>query len=480
MRRLLLFALILLSLFLIFSLLHKHPSIREDVAIHGKVVSAPTSLSIVIVCNDVFVVPASGNVSFLGSCANTTINLLTGLTENWIVNITLFDNTFPSEWDETEPTENEVKTKFEYFELSVNNGTKGSYRIYFSLDKGALGTINPGDIRLFSYLSDSTEWAELPTTVLGEQSGNVEFYAETSSFFKFFIGERSTEDSSEQSFGGDAGSGGGGYSSGRGGGFYVSPIQFDSRILEISYPLELGKTFNFTYFIKGIGKINHDVIIDFWVEKDSVIITSGSDTIFMSKDEEKTEIASLVLPGNIKTGVYKLNLKVNFNDISSESHRTIELTIDKETVKKNPLFDISSSLEKVVLQDANELKELTAIKNLGNASKNLALIYTILDEQENELHRKQQKLIVEQERNIEGVFQNLRLSAGRYTLVLKILHDGDVIDSFKEEFIIIHEEHPSSLIATPPQILILILVIIIINIILIVLIILLAKKKKAK
>ncbi len=103
---------------------------------------------------------------------------------------------------------------------------------------------------------------------------------------------------------------------------------FDMEILEFESPVKLGDFFNFTYFIKAVAEINGDVEIDFWIEKEGKIATSGKDTIYMGSFEEKIKEKRLFLPSEIESGTYEFFIKVTYGDYTASAHRTIELGVN--------------------------------------------------------------------------------------------------------------------------------------------------------
>lgn len=106
---------------------------------------------------------------------------------------------------------------------------------------------------------------------------------------------------------------------------------FDAEIKEFESPIKLGDFFDFTYFIKGMADINGDVEIDFWIEQDDKIVTSGKDTIYLGSFEEKTKTTKLFLPSDVKTGTYTFRLEVSYGTYTAKSHRTVEIAIKDGT-----------------------------------------------------------------------------------------------------------------------------------------------------
>jgi len=107
---------------------------------------------------------------------------------------------------------------------------------------------------------------------------------------------------------------------------------FDIKITEFESKVELGSDFEFSYLIKGMANISGDVEVHFWIEKDDEIVTSGHDTIFIGNYEEKTEKTKLYMPTNVNSGVYTFFVQLIHKNYQANSHRTIEIFVDKEGV----------------------------------------------------------------------------------------------------------------------------------------------------
>lgn len=114
-------------------------------------------------------------------------------------------------------------------------------------------------------------------------------------------------------------------------------VKFDIKIIDFDSPAKLGEFFDFTYFVKGVAEINSDVEIDFWIEVNGEVITSGKDVIFLGSFEEKTETTKLFLPSNVESGVYEFYIRVTHPSYSAESYRTIEIQVDEGFVKIIPI-----------------------------------------------------------------------------------------------------------------------------------------------
>lgn len=221
-----------------------------------------------------------------------------------------------------------------------------------------------------------------------------------------------------------------------GGGSSTSPPQFDIKILQIESPLTLGESFDFTYFVKGVGKINNDVTINFWIEnlESGKVMTSGSDVIFMGNNEEKTEAANLFLPTQIESGIYQFNINVSFGSISAESHRTIEIVVEGNIAKINQFFDIGFSLENILIESSEGLVSIINIENFLEEPITIYLNFIILDKNGKEVHRETEIIIVETEEISKKFFKNLNLKKGRYTLILETSYDSKIFDEFRQDF----------------------------------------------
>lgn len=106
----------------------------------------------------------------------------------------------------------------------------------------------------------------------------------------------------------------------------TEPI-FSIRIVDFQSPVRLGEFLEFTYFTRSVSGVNGTAELNFWIEKDGKVITSGSDTIFLGGSEEKTRTASIFLPSNVKSGIYDLKIEANYGGSMVSAYRTIELNV---------------------------------------------------------------------------------------------------------------------------------------------------------
>jgi hypothetical protein len=211
-------------------------------------------------------------------------------------------------------------------------------------------------------------------------------------------------------------------------------LQFDIKILDFESPIGLGETFEFMYFIKGVGAINNDVTIDFWVEKDGEIITSGSDVIFMGVDDEKTEAASLFMPSDVVSGVYKFVIRVSYGSVKAEAHRTIELEVKDGEAIIESLFDIRFYLEDILLESSDDIRAVVVFENFGARETSVNLIFTILNGEGEIVYEEDDDVGVQTVEILTKSFKGLNLDNGGYTIILKTVYGDNIEDEFSQDF----------------------------------------------
>lgn len=158
----------------------------------------------------------------------------------------------------------------------------------------------------------------------------------------------------------------------------------------------LGGFFDFDYFVKGVGEINNDVTVDFWIEEDGKIIVSGSDVIYMRSSEEKAMSGKLLLPSKLTSGLYQFFIQVSYGESSAISHRTVELRQMEPT--------------------------------------SVDLTFIILDKDGNTVYTEKDSIIVETEEVLRKSVPGLNLSDGKYTFVLQTVYGVNIFDEFKQKF----------------------------------------------
>lgn len=102
---------------------------------------------------------------------------------------------------------------------------------------------------------------------------------------------------------------------------------FDIEIVDFESPAKLGEFFDFTYLVKGVADVNDDIEIHFWIEKDTTLITSGHDTIYLKSYEEKTKTTKLFLSDDLVSGTYDFFIQVKYGTYKAQSHRSVELFV---------------------------------------------------------------------------------------------------------------------------------------------------------
>lgn len=101
------------------------------------------------------------------------------------------------------------------------------------------------------------------------------------------------------------------------------------RILDFESPARLGDFTNFKYYLGGVSGINDVLNINFKIEKNEKIISSGSDAIYLNNSQEEIINTKVFLPSNLESGIYKLKIGVNYKNYSAESYRTIEINVKR-------------------------------------------------------------------------------------------------------------------------------------------------------
>jgi len=273
---------------------------------------------------------SNGNITFSNDNVKQVITLVSGLNPaGGKANISLFNGTFPSEWDTNIPTLNEVNSRIRYFELNVTNQSTGSYKIYFNLSQSELNSISPANIRLFTFESS---WSELSTTIIDSSSYPAQFYAVTTHFSKFLIGEKvSSESSSVSSVTGSSG-GGGGRNLLQTGEVVkqvepkkLTPIHIKGALFDIILTIsekyrEIKQYDELVAELKLFNLLSKEpisVLLEYSITDDNnkTISISGYETKIV---EEKAEFTKeITLPSDIHPGNYLLNVKLKYkNDIA--------------------------------------------------------------------------------------------------------------------------------------------------------------------
>ena len=222
-----------------------------------------------------------------------------------------------------------------------------------------------------------------------------------------------------------------------GGGSSSMQIQFDVDIIDFDSPAKLGDFFNFIYFVKGVGNINHDIVVDYWIEKGGEVVTFSSSMFYMGTNEEMVKDGLLFLPEDISSGVYTLVVQANYGDVRGEAHKAIELIVSDMEVEIKELFDIMMYLEDVILESSDDLNVVITFENFGNVLTEVGLIYSIIDEEGRNIFSEKGSVIVEVEEFLRKGFVGLDLPDGEYTFVLETFYGEGIYDKFEADFQIV-------------------------------------------
>ncbi|MDP3640803.1 MAG: hypothetical protein Q8R53_06435 [Nanoarchaeota archaeon] len=163
-------------------------ALSSNAVIDTSAVQETASLTLSLTCQERTLTLTTLRVDLSLFCFRGPVTNITGLIQNWEVNLTLLGSAFPSSWSEPEPTTSQAGKRFEYFEVVINASTAGgSYDVHFNLSQATLGSVSPNNVRLFIF---DTNWTALPTTV--RSTDPALFFGVTTHFSKFLIGEKPT------------------------------------------------------------------------------------------------------------------------------------------------------------------------------------------------------------------------------------------------------------------------------------------------
>ena len=110
---------------------------------------------------------------------------------------------------------------------------------------------------------------------------------------------------------------------------------FSVRIVDFQSPVTLGEFMEFSYATKSASEDSSTSNINFWIQKDDEIITSGRDVVFLGSLEETTRTARVFLPSDFESGIYKLVIEVDYGNRQAQASRTIEIDVENGLAKIN-------------------------------------------------------------------------------------------------------------------------------------------------
>lgn len=115
---------------------------------------------------------------------------------------------------------------------------------------------------------------------------------------------------------------------------------FDLKILTVDSPVQPGDFFDFSYLVKGIGDISGDVTLDFWLEKGGNKVVSGTDVIFIGKNDQRIEATNLFLPTTLPEGKYTFKIQLTYDRYQIVSSRTVEVKVPAEFLLSAEIPDL--------------------------------------------------------------------------------------------------------------------------------------------
>ena len=116
--------------------------------------------------------------------------------------------------------------------------------------------------------------------------------------------------------------------------------------------------------------------------------------------------------------------------------KCVKIKVEENITEEIPaqLFDISLSLDDILIQSADELTVVVTFESFGTIPTQINLTFIILDESGIEYAVDNDFIVVTTEEVFRKRFEALFLPDGKYTLVLQTLYNVDVFDEFRQEF----------------------------------------------
>jgi len=391
---------------------------------------------------------SSGEITFQDPVIQVVVAKVTGLNASWSANVTLFtrDDLFPPQWTERAPTTAEIGTEFDYLDLTVDNESTGTYRIYFRVSQSNLSAagVDADEVRLFAYETSGDSWSELSTTIELENSTDALFYAATTHFSKFIIGEKPAAGGAGGSAGGGGAAAGGGGGGGAGElaehlnlGFSISPDVMEAFLSpgeqSVQYLLIQNRDARAQFAVSVSGSLSKYVVI--------------SDRSFtLLPGEERLVKISFYISDDIGPGIYTGEIKVSSaTERNSFSDSTM---VALEVKRADSLFDFTVRLlpkYKVVLPNSKLVSSIS-FTNIGapEAPTDVQLVLKVVDHQKKSIVESFQEVV-----GIKGedtIVRELQLPATiapkEYLLLGEMKYDNITIyayDTFKVAEIVFPE-----------------------------------------
>lgn len=293
-------------------------------------------------------VPDSGNFTSNNTKIITLIPKISSCESGWNLNITIFGATFPDNFTRA-PNSSEIGfKKFRYFEIDVNATTAGgSYNIYFNLTNISLGNTSIHNVSMFIYETTNSRWENLSTTILNNTNDPLEFFATTTHFSEFLIGQLPSQGSGSGGSGGSPGPSG--PSGGAGGGGSgraaiavpppitgraladvilknrgLKPLHLPGDLFDVSVliPEKYQQLFSLQKLLAEISIINIKRRGQTAVKVEYSIDDANENQLWTALETKVIEseisyLKEIILPPDIASGVYLLKVRILFsNDVA--------------------------------------------------------------------------------------------------------------------------------------------------------------------
>ena len=118
----------------------------------------------------------------------------------------------------------------------------------------------------------------------------------------------------------------------------------------------------------------------------------------------------------------------------------VERNCEEEKIPEE-LFDITFSLDNLVIENNNELSGVVTFESFGTVPTPVDLTFIILNEAGGEIYKEKSDVTVTTEEILRWNYETLgELSEGKYTAILETLYNVDIYDEFRQEFRIDEEK----------------------------------------
>lgn len=384
-------------------------------------------------------VPATGNIIFNDTYLKVRLTSVSGLTEGWGVNASLYGQALPTSWTERTPNSTEVGSKkIEFFEININASTVGSsYNIYFNVTQAELGSLPANNVSLFTFNDTSQAWQNLTTIVVNGNTNPAQFYGVTTHFSKFLIGQKpavsgegsgSGSGSGSGQSGGSSGAGGSGGGGGGGAAIYAPRDLFDVQIQLESIELMEGDILKAAIeLIRTRGKEKIDVQVKY------SLLDIYKNEIFMQTEtlaiEKELSYEKAFREIKLVEGDYILRVEILYGDrqraFAEQKFKVLPTAIHLPGIFFDVGVVIPSEYRKVlpgkeVLGDIN----VTRIKGVDPVAT--IVEYTIEDRKENVFFTEiETKTIEKQIKYSKQITLPADISPGVYMFFVKVKYKND-------------------------------------------------------